>query len=58
MKANVKNIVAYVNKQLDRTKMNNISIGLPNLNENTFKALSHHFKSVRRGPFGYIRFER
>lgn len=58
MKANTKNIVAYVNRQLDRTGGNNIAIYLPTINQNTFKALANHFKKVQRQPFGYIRFER
>ncbi len=58
MKANTKNIVNYVNQQLDRTRCNNIAINLPGLNKNTFNALANHFKEVRRQPFGYIRFER
>ncbi len=58
MKATTKNITDYINKQLDRTKSNNIAICLPDLNKNTFKALAYHFKVVQRQPFGYIRFER
>lgn len=58
MKANTKNIVEYVNKTLDRTKSNNVAICLGKLNQNTLVALSGHFKSVRREPFGYIHFER
>ena len=58
MRANTKNIVEYVTRQMDRTGIDNISIGLPKLNKNTFNALKHHFKIVRRDPFGYIHFER
>ena len=58
MKANTKNITDYVNKELDRTGSDNIAICLPDLNKNTLKALAYHFLSVKRGPFGYIRFER
>ena len=58
MKANTKNIVNYVNKNMDRTGIDNISICLPNLNKNTFLALKNHFKSVERGPFCYIEFKR
>ncbi|KKM61554.1 hypothetical protein LCGC14_1530620 [marine sediment metagenome] len=58
MEATTKNIVAYVNKTLDRTKSNNVAICLGRLNKNTLKALACHFKSVQLEPFGYIRFER
>jgi len=58
MKANTKNIVNYVNKKLDKGGSDNISIWLPSLNKNTFKALGNHFKSVKCGAFGYIEFKR
>jgi len=57
-KANTKNIVAYVNKQLDRMGSDNVAICLPKLNKNNFEALKHHFKSVKHGAFGYIEFQR
>ena len=59
MKSTCKNITAYVNKQLDRTGTNNISIGLPKLNKNTLTALRRNFKEVRvEGFMGYVHFER
>ncbi len=58
MKLTAKNITDYANKEMDRTDSDNIAISLPKLNKNTFKALQDRFKSVKQGPFGYIRFER
>lgn len=58
MKPTAKNIAEYVNKQLDRTKSDNVAIYLPGLNKNTFKALKGKFKSVKHGAFGYIEFRR
>ena len=59
MKASCKNITAYVNKQMDKTGINNIAIGLPKLNKNTITALRQNFKTVRiEGFMGYVHFER
>ena len=58
MKPTCKNITEYVNKQMDRTGINNISIGLPKLNKNTLAALRQNFKVVQLDPFGYVHFER
>ena len=59
MKATCKNITKYVNAQMDRTGIDNISIGLPKLNKNTLNALRDNFKDVNvNQPFGYVRFER
>ncbi len=59
MKPTCKNITAYVNKQMDRTGINNISIGLPKLNRNTLTALRQNFKVVHiEGFMGYVHFER
>jgi len=58
MKPTAKNIAEYVNKRLDKTKSDNISVCLPRLNKNTIKALRRRFKSVKYGAFGYIEFRR
>jgi len=58
MKPTCKNITQYVNAQMDRAGMNNVSIGLPKLNKNTLSALRQNFKVVRPEFMGYVYFER
>ena len=59
MKPTCKNISKYVNAQMDRMGIGNISIGLPKLNKNTLAALRQNFSVVRvEGIMGYVHFER
>lgn len=66
-KPTCKNITEYVNNKFGQPTfsrgkeyppVNNISIYLPNLNENTFNALKANFKIVKHEFFGYIHFEK
>ena len=56
-KPTCKNITEYVKASFKRTGIDNVSIYLPNLNENTFKALKANFKVVNREIWGSIHFE-
>jgi hypothetical protein len=67
IKPTCKNITAYVKKKFTEPIIrngktypptNNISIYLPNINKNTFKALQANFRVVEREFMGYIHFEK
>ena len=60
MKPTAKNIAAYVNKSMDRSGIDNVSVCLPKLPAVTLAALrnNYNFTTVQREFMGYIHFER
>ena len=61
MKPTARNIAEYIDKKLDKTSLNNISVSMPKLKKQTLEALrnNYNFKIVRvEGFMGYVHFER
>lgn len=50
--------IDHINKQMDRMKVGNVAIYIPNLTDKNIETLKKHFAVVRREFFGYVYFER
>ena len=50
--------IDYVNKQIDRTKLDNVAIYIPDLTDKNIETLRKYFAVVKRDFFGYVYFER